>query len=484
MKTVQDILYRVDIDGVIGNTSSEVVAVIFDSRNVIKNSMYVAKKGVLFDGHDFISQAIEYGAKSIVCEQLPLYRIKGIVYILVSNSSKALGIIASNFYNNPSSQLTLVGVTGTNGKTTISSLLYELFSKEGYVSGLLSTVKICYDKKILNTTLTTPDSVTINKHLRLMLDAGVSHCFMEVSSHGLAQFRLEGLTFSGGIFSNITHDHLDYHGDFKSYRDIKKLFFDGLQKTAFALTNLDDKNGSFMLQNTRAKKYSYATSHYADYQIQILECEFSGMLLRIQSQEVWTKLIGKFNSQNLIAVYGTAILLGMKPLDILKRISDLNSVDGRFQIFQTSNKVTIVIDYAHTPHALESVLKTINIIRTRNESLITVVGCGGNRDQEKRPLIGKLAVELSDKVIFTSDNPRDEEPSIILSEIIKGVPAEHFKKVLKITLREEAIAMAGQLAKEGDIVLIAGKGHETYQEIKGEKIPFNDIKTAKYFFKD
>tara|TARA_B100000780_G_scaffold58032_1_gene36882 strand:+ start:10 stop:933 length:924 start_codon:yes stop_codon:yes gene_type:complete len=307
---------------------------------------------------------------------------------------------------------------------------------------------------------------------------------MEVSSHGLAQFRLEGLTFSGGIFSNITHDHLDYHGDFKSYRDVKKLFFDGLQKTAFALTNLDDKNGSFMLQNTRAKKYSYATNHNADYQIKILECEFSGMLLRIQSQEVWTKLIGKFNSQNLIAVYGTAILLGMKPLDILKRISDLNSVDGRFQIFQTSNKVTIVIDYAHTPDALESVLKTINIIRTRNESLITVVGCGGNRDQEKRPLIGKLAVELSDKVIFTSDNPRDEEPSIILSEIIKGVPAEHFKKVLKITLREEAIAMAGQLAKEGDIVLIAGKGHETYQEIKGEKIPFNDMKTAKYFFKD
>jgi UDP-N-acetylmuramoyl-L-alanyl-D-glutamate--2,6-diaminopimelate ligase len=305
---------------------------------------------------------------------------------------------------------------------------------------------------------------------------------MEVSSHGLAQNRVEGLTFAGGIFTNLTHDHLDYHGDFKSYRDIKKSFFDGLPKTAFALTNLDDKNGTYMLQNTAAKKYSYATQNYADFKAQILECQFSGMLLKIQSQEVWSKLIGNFNAQNLLAVYAVAILLDLKPLTILKKISELESIEGRFETFQTPNRVTVVIDYAHTPDALENVLKTINTIRTRNEKLITVVGCGGNRDQDKRPIMGRKATELSDQVIFTSDNPRDEDPSKILSDILKGVPAEHFKKALKITLREEAIAMAGQLVKPGDIVLIAGKGHETYQEIKGEKHPFNDLKVAQQFF--
>ncbi len=305
---------------------------------------------------------------------------------------------------------------------------------------------------------------------------------MEVSSHGIAQNRIEGLNFSGGVFSNLTHDHLDYHGDFKSYRDIKKRFFDQLPKTAFALTNLDDKNGTFMLQNTEAKKHSYATQQQADFKGQILECQFSGMLLKIQMQEVWTSLIGSFNVQNILAVYAVASLLELPNLSILKRISELKSVDGRFQTLQAPNNITVVIDYAHTPDALENVLQTIETIRTRNETLITVIGCGGNRDQEKRPLMADAAVRYSDKVIFTSDNPRDEDPGRIISEMMKGVPAEHYKKALKVTLREEAIAMAGQLVQRGDIVLIAGKGHETYQEIKGKRFPFSDLEMAKQIF--
>jgi UDP-N-acetylmuramoyl-L-alanyl-D-glutamate--2,6-diaminopimelate ligase len=315
-----------------------------------------------------------------------------------------------------------------------------------------------------------------------MVESGVTHCFMEVSSHGIAQNRIEGLNFYVGIFSNLTHDHLDYHGDFKNYRDIKKQFFDSLPKTAFAFTNVDDKNGTYMLQNTVAKKYTYAIKQHADFKAQILECQFSGMLLKIQSQEVWTSLIGAFNAQNLLAVYAVSSLLELPSLSILKRISELKSVNGRFQTLQTPNKVTVVVDYAHTPDALENVLQTIATIRTRNETLITVIGCGGNRDQEKRPLMAKAAVNFSDKVIFTSDNPRNEDPAVIISDMMKGVPAEHYKKTLKVTLREEAIAMAGQLAKEGDIVLIAGKGHETYQEINGERFPFSDMDIAKEIF--
>ena len=482
MKTVQDILYKVSVEGVLGTTSNTVSGVYFDSRDVRIDSLYVAQKGEQFDGHDFISQAINNGAKTIVCEEFPDFLIEGIVYVLVLNSSKALGIIAANFYDNPSKNMILVGVTGTNGKTTIATLLYELFSGEGFITGLLSTVKIAYGRKKLENSHTTPDAVTLNKYLYKMLDAGVSHCFMEVSSHGINQNRIEGLVFSGGIFSNLTHDHLDYHRDFKTYRDVKKLFFDSLPKTAFALINLDDKNGKYMLQNSVAKKYTYATKQDADFKVKTLECEFTGMLLKIQSFDVWTTLVGNFNAQNLLSVYATADLLGLSSLSILRGISELKSVEGRFHVFQSVDKITVVIDYAHTPDALFNVLSTINMIRTRNENLITVVGCGGNRDQEKRPIMGEKAVLLSDKVIFTSDNPRYEDPAIIISDMIKGVPPEHHKKAIKVPLREEAILMAGQLAKPGDIVLIAGKGHEKYQEIKGKRNHFSDLEIAKNFF--
>ena len=482
MKTIKDILYKVSVEGVLGTTSNTVSGIYFDSRDVKLDSLYVAQKGELLDGHDFISQAIDNGAKTIVCEEFPIVLVDGIVYVLVLNSSEALGTIASNFYDNPSEKMILVGVTGTNGKTTIATLLYELFLREGFMTGLLSTVKIAYGYKKFENYHTTPDAVTLNKYLHKMLDAGVSHCFMEVSSHGIDQNRIKGLVFSGGIFSNLSHDHLDYHQNFKTYRDVKKLFFDSLPKTAFALINLDDKNGKYMLQNSVAKKYTYAIKQHADFKAQTLECEFTGMLLKIQSFEVWTTLVGNFNAQNLLSVYAAADLLGLSSLSILKGISELKNVEGRFYVFQSENNITVVIDYAHTPDALFNVLSTINIIRTRNENLITVVGCGGNRDQEKRPMMGEKAVLLSDKVIFTSDNPRDEDPAIIIEDMIKGVPPEHYKKTIKVILREEAIIMAGQLAKPGDIVLIAGKGHEQYQEIKGKRNHFSDLETAKNYF--
>ena len=482
MKTIKDILYKVSVEGVLGTTSNAVSGIYFDSRDVKLDSLYVAQKGELLDGHDFIFQAIDNGAKTIVCEEFPIVLVDGIVYVLVLNSSEALGTIASNFYDNPSEKMILVGVTGTNGKTTIATLLYELFLREGFMTGLLSTVKIAYGYKKFENYHTTPDAVTLNKYLHKMLDLGVSHCFMEVSSHGIDQNRIKGLVFSGGIFSNLTHDHLDYHQDFKTYRDVKKLFFDSLPKTAFALVNLDDKNGKYMLQNSVAKKYTYAIKQHADFKAQTLECEFTGMLLKIQSFEVWTTLVGNFNAQNLLSVYAAADLLGLSSLSILKGISELKNVEGRFYVFQSENNITVVIDYAHTPDALFNVLSTINIIRTRNENLITVVGCGGNRDQEKRPMMGEKAVLLSDKVIFTSDNPRDEDPAIIIEDMIKGVPPEHYKKTIKVILREEAIIMAGQLAKPGDIVLIAGKGHEQYQEIKGKRNHFSDLETAKNYF--
>ena len=482
MKTIKDILYKVSVEGVLGTTSNTVSGIYFDSRDVKLDSLYVAQKGELLDGHDFIFQAIDNGAKTIVCEEFPIVLVDGIVYVLVLNSSEALGTIASNFYDNPSEKLILVGVTGTNGKTTIATLLYELFLREGFMTGLLSTVKIAYGHKKFENYHTTPDAVTLNKYLHKMLDLGVSHCFMEVSSHGIDQNRIKGLVFSGGIFSNLTHDHLDYHQDFKTYRDVKKLFFDSLPKTAFELINLDDKNGKYMLQNSVAKKYTYAIKQHADFKAQTLECEFTGMLLKIQSFEVWTTLVGNFNAQNLLSVYAAADLLGLSSLSILKGISELKSVEGRFYVFQSEDNITVVIDYAHTPDALFNVLSTINIIRTRNENLITVVGCGGNRDQEKRPMMGEKAVLLSDKVIFTSDNPRDEDPAIIIEDMIKGVPPEHYKKAIKVILREEAIIMAGQLAKPGDIVLIAGKGHEQYQEIKGKRNHFSDLEIAKNYF--
>ena len=482
MKTLQDILYRVRIEGIFGRPSIAVTSLSLDSRTLKQGALYIAQKGTQLDGHDFISQAIKNGARSVICESLPKMCEEGITYVVVNNSAQALGVMASNFYDNPSEKLQLIGITGTNGKTSISSLLYKLFSLEGYSCGLLSTVSVKYADKEFQATHTTPDAITLNKYFKEMIELGVSHCFMEVSSHGIAQHRIEGLEFAAGVFTNLTHDHLDYHKTFKNYRDTKKLFFDALPKTAFALTNLDDKNGGYMLQNTQAKKYSYALRQHADYKTQILECQFTGMLLKIQNQEVWTSLVGNFNAQNLLAVYAIADLFNLPSIDILKQISKLKSVEGRFQSFQTEGGVTVIIDYAHTPDALAHVLETINTIRTRNQSLFTLLGCGGNRDHEKRPKMGQIAAELSDKVIFTSDNPREEDPATIISQMIEGVPAEHYKKILKVTLREEAIAMAGQLAKERDIVLIAGKGHEDYQEIQGKRYPFNDFELAQQFF--
>ena len=374
-------------------------------------------------------------------------------------------------------RLQLVGVTGTNGKTTIATLLYTLFTSAGYKVGLLSTIKVIIGATEHPATHTTPDSLAINKYLRQMVDGGVAYCFMEVSSHGIDQKRTEGLHFAGGIFTNLSHDHLDYHTSFKQYRDVKKTFFDGLPKTAFALTNADDKNGPVMLQNTKARKYTYALKTIADYKAQILENQLQGLLLKINNQELWVKLIGNFNAYNLLAIYATAEQLGLEELEILQLLSTLESVDGRFQYLISEGKITAIIDYAHTPDALKNVLDTINTIRSGNEQLITVVGCGGDRDVEKRPKMGAIAAQLSTKVIFTSDNPRSENPDSIIQQIEAGVPPQHYKKTIAITDRKQAIKTACQMANEHDIILVAGKGHETYQEIQGVRSEFDDRKT-------
>ncbi|HMR17057.1 MAG TPA: UDP-N-acetylmuramoyl-L-alanyl-D-glutamate--2,6-diaminopimelate ligase [Mariniflexile sp.] len=479
MTALKDILYKVTLNAVAGATSIDVSAIDFDSRNIKKGHVFVAVKGTVSDGHQFIETAIGQGAVAIVCETLPENLTEGITYVEVANSSKALAMMASNFYGNPSENLKLVGVTGTNGKTTVASLLYQLFKKAGYKVGLLSTVKIMVDSKEYKATHTTPDSITINKYLKQMNTEGVEFCFMEVSSHGIHQHRTEGLRFEGGIFTNLTHDHLDYHKTFAEYRDVKKSFFDALPEKAFALVNSDDKNGLVMLQNTKARKYTYALKTYADYKSQILENQLGGLLLKINDAEVWTRLIGNFNAYNILAIYATADLLGLESVEILRLISELESVSGRFQYMVSNQKITAIVDYAHTPDALKNVLETINSIRTKNEELITVVGCGGDRDKTKRPKMGHIASALSTKVIFTSDNPRSEDPEAILKEIEKGVEPQNYKKTLTITDRLQAIKTACQMAQPNDIILIAGKGHETYQEIKGERFDFDDFKTVK-----
>ncbi|MFT7072514.1 MAG: UDP-N-acetylmuramoyl-L-alanyl-D-glutamate--2,6-diaminopimelate ligase [Patiriisocius sp.] len=478
MILVRDILYKVTLEKVVGNTSVALRELVFDSRKVGLDDVFVAVKGTLTDGHIYIKKAIEQGAIAIVCEQLPLEIVNGITYIQVADSQKALAIMAANFYDNPSQEIKLVGVTGTNGKTTIVTLLYNLFKEAGHEAGLLSTVKIMVGNAQLIATHTTPDSLTINRLLREMVAAGIEFCFMEVSSHGIHQKRTEGLHFTGGIFTNLSHDHLDYHKDFKEYRDVKKMFFDQLPKTAFALTNIDDKNGALMLQNTAAKKYTYALKSYADYKAQILENQLQGLLLRINNQDLWVKLIGDFNAYNLLAIYATAELLGMDSMEALQFVSTLESIDGRFQYLISKSKITAIVDYAHTPDALKNVLETINEIRTGNEALITVVGCGGDRDSKKRPIMGGIAAQLSTKVIFTSDNPRTEDPEDIIQQIEKGVPAEYYKKTVSISNRRQAIKMACQMAEENDIILIAGKGHETYQEIDGLRTDFDDFKVV------
>jgi UDP-N-acetylmuramoyl-L-alanyl-D-glutamate--2,6-diaminopimelate ligase len=478
-KLLKDILYKVAIESIKGSTDVTINKLEFDSRKLEDDDVFIAIRGTISDGHDFIQKAIELGAIAVVCDTLPEKIETGITYIQVLDTNKALAFMAANYFGDPSKDMKLVGITGTNGKTTIASLLFQLYQKAGFKVGLISTVKIVVDEQEYKATHTTPDSITINHYLGEMKAIGVEYCFMEVSSHGIHQKRTEALHFTGGVFTNLSHDHLDYHATFAEYRDVKKSFFDNLPKTAFSITNIDDKNGAVMLQNTVSKKCTYALKSYADYRAQILENQLSGLLLKINENEVWVKLIGTFNAYNLLAIYATAIELGMDSLEALRLLSDLESVSGRFQFIVSNANITAIVDYAHTPDALDNVLKTINDIRTNNEQLITVVGCGGNRDKAKRPIMAGIASELSDKAILTSDNPRSEDPEVIIHEMEQGIAAQNFKKVLAITDRKQAIKTACQLAQPNDIILIAGKGHETYQEINGVRHDFDDMKTVK-----
>ncbi len=479
MKELKDLLYKVAIEAVKGTTAVSVAKIEFDSRKIDENDVFVAIRGTLSNGHDYIEKAISLGAKAVVCETFPETFRESVTYILVKDSNRALAFLSANFYGNPSHRIQLVGVTGTNGKTTVATLLHQLFTNAGLKSGLLSTVKILVGTEEFKATHTTPDSLTINRFLMEMYQAGVEYCFMEVSSHGIHQKRTEGLRFRGGIFTNLSHDHLDYHPTFADYRDVKKYFFDQLDKNAFALVNIDDKNGLVMIQNTIAQKRTYALKTYADYRAQILENQLSGLLLKIAESEVWVRLIGTFNAYNLLAIYATAVELGLEKLEILRLMSGLESVSGRFQFIVSKNdRITAVVDYAHTPDALENVLNTINDIRTKNEQLITVLGCGGDRDRTKRPVMADIAATLSSKVILTSDNPRSENPDEIIADMEKGVQPQHYQKTIAIADRKQAIKTACQLATPKDIILIAGKGHETYQEINGVRHEFDDLKTV------
>ena len=478
MKLLREILYKVEINSVVGNTSLSINKIEFDSRLISDGDMYIAITGVNVDGHSFISQAIQNGANCIVCEKTPDNKTDGIVYVNVKSSRKALAIISSNYFDNPSSKLNLIGVTGTNGKTTIATLLFDLYTELEIKSGLISTVKISYDNKNFQANQTTPDSLSINRFLSEMVNSNVRYCFMEVSSHGIDQNRTDGLVFKGGIFTNLTHDHLDYHESFENYRDTKKQFFDSLSNNSFALTNNDDKNGMVMLQNTIADKYTYSLNSVSDFKAKILESSFDGMLLKINSTEFWSKLVGKFNAYNILSVYSAASILGLPKNELLKAMSSLDAVAGRFQFYK-KNKITAIVDYAHTPDALENILKSINEIKTLENNLITVVGCGGNRDKSKRPLMGDIASNLSSKVIFTSDNPRFEDPEIIIEEMISGVKSTNSNKTISISNRKEAIKAACQFARTNDIILVAGKGHESYQEVKGVRSDFDDFEIVK-----
>lgn len=482
MKLLKDILYGAGITSVIGNTSVGVTGIQFDSRNVSMDEAFVAVKGTKVDGHDYIQRALDSGARAVICERLPDLIVQEITYVEVEDSQKALSVLASNFYDRPSAQLRLVGITGTNGKTTVSSLCYEIFTNAGFQVGLLSTNIVRIGQKEYPATHTTPDPIQINRYLQQMVEVGVSYCFMEVSSHGIDQQRTAGLQFEGAVFTNLTHDHLDYHGTFANYRDTKKKLFDNLGRKAFALVNMDDKNGYFMLQNTQARKYTYALKAYADYRGQLLESQFTGQLLKIEEHELWTQLIGEFNAYNVLTVYAIADLLGMDRMEQLRLISELKPVQGRFQYFQSPQNIHAIVDYAHTPDALKNVLATVNALRTGNEKVIALVGCGGDRDRSKRPVMGHIAASLSDQSIFTSDNPRSEPPAAILDEMFAGVGPELHNRVLVIEDRRQAIRTAVKLARQGDIILVAGKGHETYQEIKGVRHPFDDLEELKTAF--
>lgn len=474
---LSDILNGADVLDILGNKEIEISEIVFDSRKAVKNSLYIAIKGTLVDGHQYIPSAIEKGTKAIVCEVLPEQKEEGIIYIKVENSSKVLGLLASNFYGNPSEKLTLVGVTGTNGKTSVSTLLFDIFKKMGYSSVLISTVEYRIGDEVFPSTHTTPDIITLNKILSKAVEQGCQYAFMEVSSHGIHQGRIDGLNFRIAGFTNITHDHLDYHKTFLEYLNTKKRFFDELPQTAVAITNIDDKNGLVMLQNTKAKKKTYAVKTLADYHGKLLELDFNGMLLDFNGKEFWTTLTGKFNVYNLLLVFAIARELGFEENEILTTISKLKRVNGRFEVLKSQGGIIFVVDYAHTPDALENILDSINEIRTKNERLITIFGCGGDRDREKRPEMGKVATRKSTLAIITSDNPRTEDPAQIIKEIEAGVESQNFSKYITIPDRKEAIKMAIKFAEPKDIVLVAGKGHETYQEINGVRHHFDDKET-------
>ena len=471
--TLSELIKGLNILQLTGPTDVEITDIEFDSRKVGNGSLFVATTGTTVDGHDFIQQCISSGAVAVVCEHLP-ENTDGATIIVVENSHKALGELASRFYGEPSKHLTLVGVTGTNGKTTIATLLYKLTRKLGYKAGLLSTVCNYIEDEAVPSTHTTPDAVALNQLLSKMVSAGCSYCFMEVSSHSIAQERIAGLDFDGGIFTNLTRDHIDFHKTFDNYRDTKKRFFDNLKKTAFAVTNKDDKNGLVMTQNAKAQVHTYSTRTIADYKAQILEEGFDGMLLNVNGQEVFVPLVGRFNVSNLLAIYGSALCLGFDKDEVLRVLSTLTAVNGRFEAIHSAKGWTAIVDYAHTPDAVENVINTINEIRKQGTKLITIVGCGGNRDKGKRPMMAQLAKRGSNQLILTSDNPRDEEPKDILNDMLAGLTPEEQQQTLVITDRRQAIRTACTLAQAGDVILIAGKGHEDYQIIKGVKHHFDD----------
>ncbi len=479
MKLLSDILYKVKLEEIIGSTHVAISSIVFDSRKVKKDSLFVATKGAADDGHIYIQKAIESGAIAIVCEEIPKDKNDQITYVKVADSTYALGVMACNYYDNPSEKLKLVGITGTNGKTTTVTLLFNLFKSLGYSVGLLSTVQNKINNTVIPSTHTTPDAITLNELLFKMEEQGCEFVFMEVSSHAIIQNRIAGINFTGALFSNITHDHLDYHKTFDEYIKAKKQFFNLLPSTAFALTNRDDKNGMVMLQNTKANKYTYALKNIADYKCKIIESHLNGLLLNIDNHEVWVKLIGTFNAYNILSVYATAVLLKQDITSVLTALSNLNSVEGRFQYVKSPNGVIGIIDYAHTPDALKNVLETVKQIRSGSEQVITLVGCGGDRDSAKRPIMAAIACEYSNKVILTSDNPRTEDPEEILNQMQAGINPVDVKKVLRITDRREAIKIACSFSSKGDIILIAGKGHEKYQEIKGVKHDFDDLEILK-----
>ena len=475
---IKDILVNCNLLELVGNKDLDITKVSFDSRQAEPGTLFFAVRGTQTDGHAYIAKAVEQGVSAVVCEQMPDILSPEVTYIRVDDSAYVLGVGASNFYGNPSRSLKLTGVTGTNGKTTIATLLYRLFTDAGYTCGLLSTIENIVDHEVIPSTHTTPDPVELNALLRKMVDCGCEYAFMEVSSHSIDQHRIAGLHFAGGIFTNLTHDHLDYHKTMANYRNAKKKFFDDLPADAFALTNLDDKHGSVMLQNTKAKRMGYALKHDAEFKGTVMESHFNGMLMKVNGTELYTQLVGNFNASNILAIYGAALLLGFDKDELLVEISKLKGANGRFDMVHSETGIVGIVDYAHTPDALENVLKTINEVTshlsTLNSQLITVVGCGGNRDATKRPEMAAIAVKLSDRVILTSDNPRNEDPEEIIRQMKAGVEAADAHKVLSITDRREAIRTAVALANKGDIILLAGKGHEDYQIIKGEKRHFDD----------